>query len=55
MESKKRDYSEHIERYLDCPYCGGMISDELHIVAIFEDQIIDCPHCGKEIQLGKCI
>ena len=54
-KAKKADYSEHIERNLICPHCGGMISDEEHPVGIFDDSVIRCPHCGKEIKIGRCI
>lgn len=54
-KAKKADYSERIERYLDCPHCCVSISDDEHAVNIFEDVVIECPHCGKEIKLGRCI
>lgn len=54
-KAKRANWSQHIERYLDCPYCSGRISDEEHPVGIYEDSIIECPHCGKEIKLGRCI
>lgn len=52
---KKVDYSEHIERYLDCPYCGTLITEYQNINCLFDDMLINCPHCQNDIQLGKCI
>jgi DNA-directed RNA polymerase subunit RPC12/RpoP len=51
---KTIDYSEHIERYIDCPYCQRFISDQQHAVVFFIDTIITCPHCNKEIKINKC-
>ena len=50
--TKHAQYSEFVERYLDCPYCGVLISDYENITegdTIEADQAIKCPRCGKSI------
>ena len=54
-KTKRVNWSEHIERYLNCPHCSRFISDSSFPINIFEGQSIVCPYCGKEIQLGECI
>lgn len=49
--TKHANYSEFIERFLDCPYCGKLISDyeNLDKEEISAGEKIKCPECGKMI------
>ena len=45
-------FTEHVERYLDCPKCGAIISEEFNITdgdEILEGNIITCPNCKTKI------
>lgn len=50
MTIKKAVYTEHVERYFDCPYCGMLISDNgtaSNVDTIVAGLPVICPHCDK--------
>ena len=54
-KNKVTDFSEYIERYFDCPYCGFLICDDSDSPAIFEGSTIKCPSCDKVIRIGHLV
>lgn len=48
--------SEIVEWYVDCPYCGSLISDnnptgETYDVDLTEGNIVACPECNKKFRV----
>ena len=53
---KQVQRQEIVEWYLDCPYCGHLISDnnptgDSYDVDLTEGQIVKCPSCGKDFRV----
>jgi len=49
-------YTVHEERYFDCPYCGGLVSDNGTASNVESDKInygnvLKCPHCNKSVRI----
>ncbi len=54
-KSKKTNFSEYVERCLDCPHCGFRICDDSDSPVIFENTTIKCPSCDKVIRVGHLV
>jgi DNA-directed RNA polymerase subunit RPC12/RpoP len=44
---KKAPYSIYSYKYVNCPYCETLISEDDNIAQIEDGWEIECPKCGK--------
>ena len=54
-KNKKSIMSTQEENYMDCPFCGQLISDNgpsANVGTFYRGDKVKCPNCGKIVTAG---